>query len=149
MLNAKTFEEKYNLRYNHINVVLSTKKPHWIVKKGHSLYVDEEYLIKFQKNSKRLWLVAHDYYYYLSYVLQLTDTDISILMEKNSNSKLGTWKTFFNERLFKQQTYSIVNTSRSEMLETFIKVSEMYIPKFHKVRMKNRQYKNRLKDMLR
>lgn len=148
MIPVKQFCDKHSINSDTI-YVMKCKGATWAKKVGKDLLVDEAYLLDLQEYRKRLWLSAHEYYYYFTYVLDLSVMKISKMMSVELGTAVSSWNTYFCDALFTRvDEKRITDMYISERLEQFVKVSEEIIPQCHMRNIGDIGYKNRLKDMI-
>ena len=147
MIPATKFCEKYNISTANIYAHHHNNVASWITKKDGNLFVDEEYLLHIQAERKRLWLLAHDYYFYFTYVLDVKPYTLAKSIAKKTNGSRHNWSTYLSESLFSPIVASFLNTTIAKYLTQFIAVCEEMIPTIHKKLRHDKEYQLRLKDM--
>lgn len=141
------FEEWYGVPTDNVYVVMNKNNPEWITKSAEGNLIDEKYLVDLAKHRKKLWLASHDYYYYFTYVVGWTQSQLAKAVTKRSSRSKDVWMSFIACSMFKPVEFTLLTEHISSMLIEFVEYCETLIPIVHKIMWRDEGYLERLKDM--
>jgi len=156
MIKAKKFEHKYDCTTQAVTQAIQAHKkknngeyPKWAIKQGKEIYVNEEYLLTFTTARKRLWIVAHDYFFFLTYVVGMSQSEIARKISHRTGYEQSNLTTYLSCDLFTAFNEKLLATFVSRYQIALIKYAESVIPHFHRLGLSGKidGYKKRLKDM--
>ena len=151
MITLKRFCDKYKISKESVYTKRSMGiAKEWVfMSERDGLMIDEDYLIKYREEADRLWLVSHDYYYYLNYVVGISDIDIARrLVKRFKETNISGWSSWLTSDIFMIVNLSIISKIRNSKRIQFIEWAESVIPKLDKILKNEKEYKKRLKDMV-
>lgn len=142
------FSKLYGVSEKNIYSMSKKNSPEWIKKIGSTLMIDSEYLIEHQEWSRSLWLMAHDYYYYFTYVMQVPQFVLAQVIAEFYDDSISSWSQFMQIRLFNYTEKSLIHLSVPQKLIMFVELSEILIKKLHIRLRSNKKYQCYLRDMI-
>ena len=147
MMLVKEFSDTYGVSTASVYTHKCLYSPEWIIEQGTTCIVDEKYLLKIQDYRRKLWLCAHDYYYYFTYVLEVSQFKIAEIISEYFDESHRSWNMYLHKDLFQNIEKSLVDIKISTKLSKFIEFAEISIGLVHNKKRNNKEYLKRLKDM--
>jgi len=145
---VKEFCEEHDASINSVySIKNQNSEAEYIIEKNGVTYIDEEFLMNRADLQQKLWVLSHDYYYYYTYVLDITQNRLAQILEKKVGGTYASWAVYLST-LFKIRKKSILSTRVPELTLKFVMFSEYIIPKAHTYRKNDEKYLQRLKDMV-
>ena len=157
MIKAVDFAKKHNTSRQAVTQAVHMYKkknngeyPKWVVKSKKDLFINEKFLEEYRDARKHIWITAHDYYYYLTYVVGLAQLQIAKRIAYETGFKVEALVSYLNNYLFASFNENILSTQFSIYQVVFMKYAERSIPHFHRLGICGNidGYKERLKDMI-
>jgi len=142
------FSKLYDIPETNIHVLRHNHNPEWIMKINGRTCIDEDYLIDHQRYAKKIWLSAHDYYYYFTHVLQLKQYFLAKVIAEFFEENRESWNEYMRNGLFKTIEKSMISTNIPKQLLKFVEFSEIFIKKLHVRLRKQKKYQDYLGDMI-
>lgn len=138
LISLALFNERYSLPKNTIHVGKSkgTINASAFEKIKNSIMIDEKFFIRRVGFKKRVWLEAHDFYYWLS--KHLKDTQMSELLAKidgdESQDCINNWNMFIHKTLFYRPESSVLVYKISPTLWKFWRYGRWIFNALHRLR---------------
>lgn len=146
-ISVKEFSELYNVSEVNVHVIRFHKNPSWIKVVNKRTIIDVQYLLEHQEWQKKLWLSAHDYYFYFTHVFQVSQNFFSKIIAEFYDESYRSWYDFMQTGLFKTIEKSLIHTNISSQLLKFVEFCELFIPKLNRRFTTSEAFWDNYKDM--
>lgn len=133
-ISSEEFALKYDVAANHIHVFKNDLKGE--IPKGlfyyenkKKMYIDEEFFLRRKIFQHKIWLEAHDYYYFFSE--QVSDYAMAKIVAKYYDEKVANWSNYIHDYLFSYLQSSIFKYKVSKVLWKFYRAMKSIYREMH------------------
>ncbi len=146
-MRVEDFARKYDVTSNSVYAAVSSRDASkWYNKATKE--VDDTYLISVAEERQRLWLLSHQYYYFLTYVCNIPEARIAKKLAKCTDyTSEMSWVMYFSRSLFMPTYKSIIDTNIAKRLRLFILWCDTRIKRIAYIYRNDECYKRRLNEL--
>lgn len=123
-LSIRLFAERYDIVLETARIYIANNKDKGTRVIEDSIYIDERFFLNRKKLEKKVWLEAHDMYYYIldNYMTDNTLKFARVLHAINDKYSIASWNMFMQDKLFRLPPTSMFDYKINGRLWSFYRI---------------------------